>query len=242
MSDAVYVNNAMANEVRRNRTLADFALLYADEGFRVLPLQSLRSPGCCSCGFASCSSVAKHPRTFKGVKDATSKPEQVREWWRLYPDANIGIATGQGMLVIDIDPKHGGSLEALNAVIPLPPTATVHTGGGGFHLYFMCSLSYSIRNSVGKLAPGIDVRGENGYVVAPPSIHASGNRYYWESHKGFAVAPPALLALVEEKAPPLLLYNTSPSPTPSITSSKTAPAQSSTTSSCFIPEGKCNAR
>ncbi|HEY5002964.1 MAG TPA: bifunctional DNA primase/polymerase, partial [Ktedonobacteraceae bacterium] len=253
MNDAVYVNNAMANEVRRNRTLADFALLYADEGFRVLPLQSLRSPGCCSCGFASCSSVAKHPRTFKGVKDATSKPEQVREWWRLYPDANIGIATGQGILVIDIDPKHGGSLEALNAILPLPPTATVHTGGGGFHLYFMCSLSYKIRNSVGKLAPGIDVRGENGYVVAPPSIHASGNRYYWESHKGFAIAPPALLALVEEKAPPLLLYNTSPYPgsTP-ISSNDTAagdvptavasPAPILTTSSTFIPEGKRNAR
>ena len=236
----------LANEVRRNRTLADFALLYADEGFRVLPLHSLRSPGCCSCGSAQCGSVAKHPRTFKGVKDATSQPEQVREWWRLYPDANIGIATGQGMLVIDIDPKHGGSLETLNAVLPLPPTATVHTGGGGFHLYFMCSLAYSIRNSVSKLAPGIDVRGENGYVVAPPSIHASGNRYYWESHKGFAVAPPALIALVTENASPLLRHNTSPAPitissNPANTVASPAPAQSITTSSYFIPEGKRNA-
>ena len=95
MNDAVYVNNAMANEVRRNRTLADFALLYADEGFRVLPLHSLRFPGCCSCGLESCSKVAKHPRTFNGVKDATYQPEQVREWWRLSPDAILGSRPGK---------------------------------------------------------------------------------------------------------------------------------------------------
>jgi hypothetical protein len=104
MNDAVSVDNVAANEMRRNRTLADFALLYADEGLRVLPLQSLRSPSCCSCGLANCSSVAKHPRTVNGVKNATYEQEPVREWWRLYPDANIGIVTGQGMLVIDIDP------------------------------------------------------------------------------------------------------------------------------------------
>ena len=187
------------NETRRNRTTLDFALLYANEGLRVLPLQSLCSPGRCSCGFSTCSSVAKHPHTFNGVKDASSVPLQIREWWRLYPTANIGIATGKGLLVIDIDPKNGGSLEAINALVPLPATATVHTGGGGLHLYFSYDPGLTIRNSASKLAPGIDVRGENGYVVAPPSIHASGNRYRWDDHKGYTSAPGALLDLLVEE-------------------------------------------
>ncbi len=109
----------------------DFALYYADEGLRVLPLHSARSPDSCTCGQANCSSVAKHPITRNGVKDATYDQVQIREWWRLYPDANVGIATGEGLLVIDIDPRHGGSLEALQALVELPATATVQTGSGG---------------------------------------------------------------------------------------------------------------
>jgi hypothetical protein len=226
-------SGAAANEMKRRRTMAEYALFYAEQGFRVLPLHSLRSPDSCSCGLETCSSIAKHPRTLNGVKDASNVPDDVREWWRLYPDANIGIATGKGMLVIDIDPKHGGSLEALNALIPLPPTVMVHTGGGGLHLYFHCSLAHSIRNSVGKLAPGIDIRGENGYVVAPPSMHASGTRYRWGSHKGFALIPDALHDMVTER----FSSDTSPSSLPSLTTSNSAPLA---LSNGFIPEGRRN--
>jgi Bifunctional DNA primase/polymerase, N-terminal/AAA domain/Primase C terminal 1 (PriCT-1) len=220
-------NSQDANEARYKRTLLDFALLYAKEGQRILPLQSLRSPGCCSCGFDSCRSVAKHPRTFNGVKDASNVPSLIREWWHLYPEANIGIATGKGLLVIDIDPQNGGSLEALNALVALPATATVRTGGGGLHLYFSYDPWHRIRNSVSKLAPGIDIRGENGYVVAPPSIHASGNRYRWDQHSGYIQAPAALLELLEAQAPPPLLYNdvstisTSATTNPTISTSDT---------------------
>ncbi len=205
--------------------MLDFALLYANEGLRVLPLHSLRSPNCCSCGSADCRSVAKHPITRSGVKDATNDRAQIAEWWRLYPDANIGIATGQGLLVVDIDPRSGGSLEALNAVVALPPTATLRTGGAGLHLYFSYDPALNIRNSASKLAPGIDIRGENGYVVAPPSMHASGNRYWWDKRGGYTSAPDALLHLLMEKAPVVVK----------------APPQGPPQSSLFVTEGKRNA-
>jgi Bifunctional DNA primase/polymerase, N-terminal/AAA domain/Primase C terminal 1 (PriCT-1) len=156
-----------------------FALFYASRNFFVLPLHAVCVDRSCSCENPKCTSIGKHPLTPNGVKDATRSPERIREWWRRYPFANVGIATGRGLLVIDIDPRHGGSLEAFKASIALPKTATVQTGGGGWHLYFAYTRSqYEVRNSVGKLADGIDIRGEGGYVVAPPSNHLEGT-YHW---------------------------------------------------------------
>ena len=86
-----------------------------------------------------------------------------------------------GLIVLDVDVAHGGlqSLAQLeHAHEPLPDTPTVTTGSGGRHYYFRCPVGQSIGNRAG-IRPGIDVRGNNGYVVAPPSIHASGNRYEW---------------------------------------------------------------
>ncbi len=98
MADSVSTSG-LSGETRRPRTILDFALYYANEGLRVLPLHSARSPDSCSCGRANCSSVGKHPRTQKGVKEATCDRQQIKEWWRRYPDANVGIATGDGLLV-----------------------------------------------------------------------------------------------------------------------------------------------
>ena len=243
MDDALSIaTNAAANEIRRNRTMVDFALLYADKGLRVLPLHTVHSFAC-SCGMADCHSPAKHPLTRNGVKDASYEAAQIREWWHLYPDANIGLATGRGLLVIDIDPKNGGSLEVLNALVALPPTATLRTGSGGLHLYFKYDRSLVIRNSAGKLAPGIDVRGENGYVVAPPSMHISGNRYRWDKHDGYVPAPEALLQLVRENAPPsprLAQVNTALDLAPTHENTTSSPALVQSSSSQFIPEGKRN--
>jgi len=118
------------------------------------------------------------------VFSATTDPETIKKWWTQWPDANIAIATGRksGIFVIDVDADRGGeetlrSLEAQNE--KLPPTATVITGGGGRHLYFDCPEHQTVRNSQDKLGPGIDVRGDNGYVVAPPSRHSSGKVYQW---------------------------------------------------------------
>lgn len=87
------------------------------------------------------------------------------------------------MVVLDIDPRHGGDdalaeLEARHG--KLPDTPRVLTGGGGSHIYFRHPGKISIPNSVSKIAPGIDVRGDGGYVIAPPSVHPNGNRYLWE--------------------------------------------------------------
>jgi Bifunctional DNA primase/polymerase, N-terminal/Primase C terminal 1 (PriCT-1) len=107
---------------------------------------------------------------------------EVDEWFRRWPDANVGIVTGavSGLVVIDVDPRHGGegSLQDLErGDAPLPRTVEAATGGGGRHLYF-AHPGGTVANRVG-LAPGIDLRGDGGCVVAPPSMHASGRRYAW---------------------------------------------------------------
>lgn len=107
---------------------------------------------------------------------------EVEEWFGRWPDGNIGIVTGavSGMVVLDIDPKHGGD-ESLAQLVrehgPLPLTIEAITGGGGSHVYFSHPGGI-VRNKVG-LAPGIDLRGDGGCVVAPPSVHASGKSYGW---------------------------------------------------------------
>jgi Bifunctional DNA primase/polymerase, N-terminal/Primase C terminal 1 (PriCT-1) len=107
---------------------------------------------------------------------------EARGWFRQWPGAGIGIVTGviSGLVVIDIDAGHGGD-EALEQLErehgPMPATVECRTGGGGRHLYFTHPGGL-VRNKVG-LAPGIDIRADGGYVVAPPSLHASGLRYVW---------------------------------------------------------------
>ena len=115
-----------------------------------------------------------------GFKVATTDPRQIEAWWRKWPDANIGIATGamSGIVVIDVDGANG--LAFLKTLVdqhePLPRTAIVKTARG-WHFYFalpaQCTL---IPCSTGN---GLDVRGDGGYVVAPPSRHASGHVYQW---------------------------------------------------------------
>ncbi len=101
-------------------------------------------------------------------------------WWRACPSANVGVRTGGGLLVLDIDPRNGGD-EALRALLakhgPLPVTPTVITGGKGQHFYL--SFDGSLSSKTG-LFRGIDVKADGGYVVAPPSFHIKGERYRWE--------------------------------------------------------------
>jgi hypothetical protein len=165
------------------------ALLYAAMGFCVFP----------------CEPRGKEPRTRHGCKDATRDPDQIRKWWTRWPDANVAVATGanSGVLVLDIDPRHGGddSFTTLEASFgKLPETPTVLTGGGGLHIYLRCP-SVEIPNSAGRVGPGIDVRRGGGNVIAPPSVHQSGNLYHWEvsSHIDeltIADAPQGLLDLI----------------------------------------------
>lgn len=114
-------------------------------------------------------------------RQADSK--EIAEWFRRWPNANIAVVTGavSGLVVLDIDPRHGAaaSLEQLEREHGrFAGTATTLTGGGGQHLYFARS-GIKTRNRAGIL-PGIDLRGDGGYVVAPPSVHQSGQRYRWQ--------------------------------------------------------------
>lgn len=163
---------------------ANAALKYAERGWPVIPLHCPAASGC-SCSKADCQSPGKHPRTKSGLKDATCDPATVREWWNLWPNANVGIVTGpeSGLFVLDVDGEQGEQslmdLEQRHG--ELPETLTVLSGGGGRHLYFLCERALEVRNSQSKIAPRLDIRGQGGFVVAPPSRHASGTWYQYEN-------------------------------------------------------------
>lgn len=86
------------------------ALRYAELGFHLIPLHWMKEEGLCSCGDRECPSPAKHPLTPNGFKDGTTDLATVQNWWGAYPEANIGLVTGQcsGIVVLDIDAGHGG--------------------------------------------------------------------------------------------------------------------------------------
>jgi hypothetical protein len=162
------------------------ALRLGRRGWPVLPLHSIRD-GVCTCSKGQdCGSAGKHPRIRDWVKSATTDAKTIASWWTRWRDANIGIATGRvsNLVVLDVDPRHGGD-DSLDALIAhhgqLPDTVEALTGGGGRHIYFAFDGVDDLKNSVGSLGDGLDIRSEGGYVVAPPSMHASGIRYEWEA-------------------------------------------------------------
>ena len=154
-------------------------------------LHSIRD-GKCTCGNADCGSPGKHPRTKNGFKDATVDLRQIDAAWTDCPDANIGIATeASGLVVFDVDDPKGGSA-TLNALATkngaLPEVNVVKTGNGR-HIWLAkpegCGFVKSSKND-----GGLDVRADGGYVVAPPSLHYSGQRYEWERRGTLVNAPP----------------------------------------------------
>jgi len=161
--------------------LIETVLAYAARGWRVLPLFEIQRNGRCACG-NECGRHGKHPRTRHGCSDASTDTNKIRHWWTKWPNANVGIATGLAcdLLVLDIDPQNEGDAGFAEIEVkhgPLPATLTVRTGGGGRHFYFLHpGPGTTIKNIVG-LRRGIDVRGDGGYVVAPPSRHRSGDYY-----------------------------------------------------------------
>lgn len=154
---------------------------YAELGWHVFPVHSNRGDGRCTCGNADCDRPGKHPRTKHGLKDATADPDRIRRWSELWRNSNIGVATGggSGIFVIDIDNER-----AFDALVerhgPLPATAEQQTGRGR-QLVFRYPADCTIRNKTelgGR--PGVDVRGDGGYVVVPPSRHVNGKTYAWQ--------------------------------------------------------------
>ena len=118
----------------------------------------------------------------KGFRDATTDAATVAQWWGDREECNIGIATGKaaGFFVVDIDGEEGvESLELLEQEIgPLPATCQQMTGSGGYHILLAWPSDFAreIRNKQ-SLRPGLDIRGEGGYIVGAPSIHPNGKPY-----------------------------------------------------------------
>ena len=181
------------------------ALWYVKRGWPVFPVHILVG-GECSCGRLACPNKGKHPRTAHGLTDATTDDNAIRAWWEFdFPRSNVGIRTGNesGLVVLDADPRHGGdeSIRQLEEQYgPLPETPTVLSGGGGKHLYFQHPGFY-VRSGSNVLGVGLDIKGDGGAIVAPPSLHASGQQYRWARGKPpeqdqFAPLPAWLLELL----------------------------------------------
>lgn len=167
-----------------SQVLLDSARAYGARGWAVMPVHSIEGGHCTCPDGEGCSSPGKHPRTQHGLKEASTDLRRIQRWWARWPDANVAIVTGavSGLVVLDVDGYHGGD-DTLAALVaehePLPSTLQVITGGDGMH-YLFAHPGEEIRNTAGKkLGPGLDVRGDGGYVVAAPSLHASGRRYEW---------------------------------------------------------------
>lgn len=153
-----------------NDKLRKHAKYYAKMGLPVFP----------------CKPKKKVPATPHGCKDATTDPEQISKWWNGVYLFNVAIATGGGVVVLDVDVNHergkygDETLSELERQYgPLPDTWTCLTGGGGIHYYFRCD-DPALTVGTG-FAPGLDYRGAGGYVVVPPSTHENGREYVWEA-------------------------------------------------------------
>jgi hypothetical protein len=208
---------------RHSWQLRDAALGYAARGIPVLPLHHPlphRSdlqpiPGNqpppigtrCSCRYPDCGQPGKHPLGAlvpHGVKDATTNRARVLAWWTRQPHANIGLATGARFDVLDVDgPAGEQAIRALAAEHELVSSGPlVRTGGGGWHYYLAPT-------GLGNLCPAglahVDWRGHGGYVVAPPSRHASGHPYQWVPGRDLdtplAEVPAPMRARLEHRPP-----------------------------------------
>jgi hypothetical protein len=174
------------------------ALEYAAAGIAVFPLHNVFD-GICSCRKGSeCQNKGKHPRWRKGdlesgVDSATTDEATIRSWFGKWENTNLAIAMGGvlRLIALDSDPRNGGDASIYDLVEAHGEawleTHIVRTGGGGHH--FLYRLPEGIEVHKSKIAPGIDVKAAGGYLVAPPSVHASGRMYEVANNIEIAIAP-----------------------------------------------------
>src|SRR5262245_59524522 len=184
-------------------TLLESALAYARRECRVFPLHGIGDDGSCTCRLrGACPHAGKHPWSEGWQTHATTDAAQIRRWLKHHPEMNLGVVTGapSGNWILDVDPAKGGdeSLRELERVHgALPETVIVLTGGGGHHHEFQHP-GTPVPNSVGTVGPGLDVRGDGGFVVGVGSRHRSGRSYVYE-----VTANPD--TVIRADAPPWLL-------------------------------------
>lgn len=165
------MNKAVEYFAAEAKNMKEWALHYAEMGLAVFPL--------------ACRD--KVPAVVDGCKAATTERTTIERWWDKNPQYNIGIATGNkssGLVVIDLDVDKNKGIDGYDVLRDwqnkhgkLPETWQSITGRGGYHYFYKDAIVHS--NRVG-LYEGVDIRGEGGYIVAPPSVHPNGNIYEWE--------------------------------------------------------------
>ncbi len=183
------------------------ALSYAsDLNFSVFPVHGVNPDGTCTCGNKSCTNIGKHPATRNGLKDASNDSNKITNLFTSTKPYNIGIATGaaSNIFVVDIDGMEG---ETATTALNLPKTLTSLTSRGR-HLIFRHP-GPKIKNRT-HILPSVDIRGDGGYIVAPPSLHKTGVYYQWDAASGYEIAnaPDNLMALLSQSpaAPSLPLH------------------------------------
>lgn len=168
--------------------MLDAALSYAEKGLPVFP----------------CNSANKRPLTEHGFEDASVDPETIQAWWARWPNAMIGMPTGErtGFWALDVDDP---TLFEGQRTVDFPTTRRCDTGKG-YHLLFRFDPSAPVTNAqrhpkkgwpFAEL-PGAEARGQGGYVIVPPSVHPSGKRYAWHDDAPVAHAPDRLVAIVRK--------------------------------------------
>jgi hypothetical protein len=164
----------------RSAAIMQDALVYSALGWSVIPMQP----------------SGKRPLVaWRKYQQCIAGEDEIAHWFHRWPDANLGIVTGRisGIVVVDVDLRHGGPDSVAAAEVrhgALAPTVEAATGGGGRHLYY-AHPGPMMANRVAML-PGVDLRGDGGCVVAPPSVHPNGRRYAWVACRGpgdVALAP-----------------------------------------------------
>ncbi len=174
-------------------SMREAAVALALENFRVIPLPPRQ----------------KRANLLKWQELATTDRAQVERWFPVTmaehdllgnTEPNIGIVAGRGLLVVDIDPRHGGDISLITLQKErgqLPQTRSVRTPSGGRHLYFRVPEDGHVPNSASKLGAGLDIRGDGGYVAAPPSVTDAGS-YAWENDAPITDAPSWLIELATQ--------------------------------------------
>lgn len=144
-----------------SNTILDAAIELLERDFSVIPVDRM---------------TKKPLVSWKEYQSRLPTEEELEEWWTKYPDANVAIITGKisGLAVVDADSQVG--MEWIDK--HCTKTTVYSKTGKGKHAYYLYPYHTDIKNAV-RIAPDVDVRGEGGYVIAPPSIHANGTKYEW---------------------------------------------------------------
>jgi hypothetical protein len=207
MTDPTHLGHGELLAALGELSCAQAAQAYAALGYPVVPMHTIRPGGGCTCADPTCRDLGKHPRLAGWPQLAATDPAIVGGWWRRWPDANLGLATGRRFDVLDLDGRQG--VEALRAVFSIAPWEhpgpVTRSGSGGWHLLYAPT---GLGNRVGLLA-GVDWRGRDGLIVVPPSQHTTGRRYAWVRPLTAAL-PEVPLGLRRRLAPPLATRTTRP--------------------------------